>query len=198
MGWLQLGRSSERDTLARTRPDATPAPASSKRSATSSEHAEYAAAHDILRDSLPTPVRQAIPTSATPNKIAEYRCYPHQPPHLSDDQLPFISAEAVSSKRKPGLVASQDDEVDTSDLWIVVDDIVYDCSEFVSVHPGGRQVILSFAGEDCSWQFWRFHSRSLMQEYGRPLRIGRTSGITNRFQERPRYVGLSRLGRDDC
>jgi hypothetical protein len=36
-----------------------------------------------------------------------------------------------------------------------------------------------------------------MDEYGRPLRVGRTEGMQNKFKESLRYVGLRKLGGDD-
>jgi cytochrome b involved in lipid metabolism len=79
---------------------------------------------------------------------------------------------------------------------IVVDGIVYDCAEFIEEHPGGKQIIDSFAGAECSWQFWRFHGKKEMDEFGRSLRVGRTKGMVNRFKEPVKYVGLRRLGGD--
>ena len=81
-------------------------------------------------------------------------------------------------------------------LWIVVDDVVYHCPSFIREHPGGLQVILSFVGENCSLQFWRFHSKGHMEEVGRPLRIGRTKNVKKRFKEPRLYVGSKRLGSD--
>jgi cytochrome b involved in lipid metabolism len=80
---------------------------------------------------------------------------------------------------------------------IVVDEIVYDCTEFVLEHPGGMQVIESFGGAECSWQFWRFHGKKDMEDFGKSLRVGRTKGLFNKYEEPARYVGLSRLGADD-
>jgi cytochrome b involved in lipid metabolism len=77
---------------------------------------------------------------------------------------------------------------------IVVDNIVYDCTDFLSEHPGGEQVIKSFGGAECSWQFWRFHGKKEMEEFGRQLRVGRTEGLRNRFPEPKRYIGLRKLG----
>ena len=111
--------------------------------------------------------------------------YPFQPVALPDASLPFIQAEVVRATK------SQPDR-----LWIVVDEIIYNCTDFIAEHPGGSTVIESFCGEDCTWQFWRFHNRTHMRETGRPLRIGRTAGIANRYKERPRFVGLRRLGDD--
>lgn len=77
---------------------------------------------------------------------------------------------------------------------IVVDDIVYDCTDFVKEHPGGDQIIRSFGGDDCSWQFWRFHGRKEMEKFGKQFRVGRTKGMVNKFEEPVRYVGLRKLG----
>lgn len=113
--------------------------------------------------------------------------YPFQEPTIPDNALPFIP---------PAVVRAQSESPSATEKnrgWIVIDDVVYDCTEFIHEHPGGTTVIRSFLSQDCSWQFWRFHSRSIMEEFGRPLRIGRTQGIENRFKEPPRYIGLSRF-----
>lgn len=124
--------------------------------------------------------------------------YPHQSLAVADEDLPFISTEQVLSKRRPGILSGRTiNAKDKKDYWIVVDDIVYDCTDFIEEHPGGEQVILSFVGEDCSWQFWRFHGKSEMEQYGKGLRIGRTTGIINRFKEPVRFVGLCKFGNDD-
>lgn len=124
--------------------------------------------------------------------------YLFAPESLKDSELPYISKDEVLSKRRPGAIAAGNWlDKDRKDFWIVVDNVILDCTEFISDHPGGEQVILSFVGEDCSWQFWRFHDRNIMEQYGKPLRIGRTDGALKRFTEPQRFVGLSRLGVDD-
>lgn len=108
--------------------------------------------------------------------------YPPQNISIRDDDLPFIPPAIVRNK--------QSDLSQAGGLaWIVIDNIVYDCTNFIKEHPGGDTVIRSFIGEDCSWQFWRFHSKRTMEEWGRPLRVGRTEGVANRFEEPPRYFG---------
>ena len=76
--------------------------------------------------------------------------YPFQPSSIADENLPFIPTEEVVSKRRPGALSSNLNHSEENDFWIVVDNIVFDCSSFISDHPGGEQVILSFVGEDCS------------------------------------------------
>ena len=48
-----------------------------------------------------------------------------------DDALPFIPKEEVNSKRRLGMTAGADTETnpDRHDWWIVVDNIVYDCTD---------------------------------------------------------------------
>ena len=82
-------------------------------------------------------------------------------------------------------------------LGIVVDEVVYDCSTWVDEHPGGDSVIRSFGGQDCSWQFWRFHNNKDMANYGLALRIGRTQGVENRYPEPKRYSRLRGFDAED-
>ncbi|EON63744.1 hypothetical protein W97_02972 [Coniosporium apollinis CBS 100218] len=105
-----------------------------------------------------------------------------------DKDLPFIPSSEIKAKQIQKDVPER--------IWIVIDTIVYDCSVFVNNHPGGDTVIKAFTGSDCSWQFWRFHGKEHLEEFGRSLRIGRTAKIQNRFQEPPKYVGLRRFNSD--
>ena len=40
------------------------------------------------------------------------------------------------------------------DAWIIIEDGVYDISKFAALHPGGKGVILSVAGQNATEQFW--------------------------------------------
>ncbi|TVY27267.1 putative cytochrome b5 [Lachnellula hyalina] len=120
--------------------------------------------------------------------------YPSATTDTKDKDLPFIPATEVSQRISAGAGGLR--MFPAPRIVIVVDNIVYDCTDFISEHPGGEQVIKSFAGGECSWQFWRFHGKQDMEEFGKPLRVGRTEGLKNRFQEPNRYVGLRRWGND--
>ncbi|EPE02262.1 cytochrome b5 [Ophiostoma piceae UAMH 11346] len=115
-----------------------------------------------------------------------HRCeaYHFVPLSMKDSDLPFIPTSAVQ------------DSATSSRLWIVIDNTIYDCSEFLAIHPGGPDMLRSFRASDCTWQFRRFHSTDTLRQHGQALRIGRTEGVANRFQERPRFVGLTPLGAD--
>lgn len=119
-------------------------------------------------------------TSTIPHaSLGKSPSFPFASPDTADVNLPFLSAAEVAACDR---------------TYVVVDKVVFDCTQFVYNHPGGPQVIESFRGQDCSWQFWRFHSEDNMREWGRPLRVARTEGVMNRWKERPRFVGLRRLG----
>jgi len=74
---------------------------------------------------------------------------------------------------------------------------VFDCLKFLKEHRGGEQIIKSFGGAECTWQFWRFHGKKEMEDFGRPLRVGRTEGLVNKFKETQKYIGLRKLGADE-
>lgn len=113
--------------------------------------------------------------------------YPIKPKKTPDKDLPFIEASEVRKR----------DGKDGNQLLIVVDEIVLDCTAYISKHPGGREIIKGFAGQNASWQWWTFHSRTVWNDVAVTLRVGRTSGIENRFVKPPAFVGLRPFGYQD-
>ncbi|KAL2015131.1 hypothetical protein VTK56DRAFT_6210 [Thermocarpiscus australiensis] len=99
------------------------------------------------------------------------RRYQPVPSSTPDSELPFIDRSVVALAGDYGL------------LWLAIDNIVYDCTAFAAAHPRGADLLQSLGGSDCSWQFWWFHGKREMAEFGRPLRVGTTRGVRNRFPE---------------
>ncbi|CEI70851.1 hypothetical protein FVEN_g673 [Fusarium venenatum] len=122
-----------------------------------------------------------LPSVALVENCSNPISYKPAPITTENDALPFIEAEKIADACQNGR------------LWVIIDDIVYDCTEFVHNHPGGAGVIESFRGSNCTWQFWRFHNEKDLTEFGRSLRVGRTRGIQNKFKEPPRFVGLRKF-----
>jgi cytochrome b involved in lipid metabolism len=57
--------------------------------------------------------------------------------------------------------------------WIVIDRVVYDMTEFIELHPGGRRVIQAYAGMDASHGFARaHHGRADVDAMRESYRIG--------------------------
>lgn len=43
---------------------------------------------------------------------------------------------------------------DFNEVWVVIKDNVYDVTNYMDNHPGGAQLILEFAGKDCTKDFY--------------------------------------------
>ncbi|KAM5435743.1 putative L-lactate dehydrogenase (cytochrome) [Microsporum ferrugineum] len=52
----------------------------------------------------------------------------------------------------------------TSDCWIVVDNQVWDITDFINEHPGGPSIILKYAGRDATKAYSAVHSPSVIRE----------------------------------
>lgn len=51
------------------------------------------------------------------------------------------------------------------DCWMIIDNGVYDVSKFLPVHPGGRGVLLAYAGKDATDPFFSFHKTEVLEKY---------------------------------
>ena len=154
-----------------------------------------------VEESLKAVTEHIESVSTTGDSRSENR-YPFCDPSIPFEQLPFIDSIEVKKHhdtRSDGLCkfSSTFSILKLIFLGIVIDNVVFDCSAFAFEHPGGENIINSFGGEECSWQFWRFHGNREMNDFGVKLRIGRTCGLVNRYKEPARYVGLRKLDMDD-
>ncbi|KAK5115014.1 hypothetical protein LTR85_010052 [Meristemomyces frigidus] len=112
--------------------------------------------------------------------------YPILQKKTKEKDLPFI---------RPTEVKKRSGEGDSNRLWIVVDSIVLDVTDYQ--HPGGRSIIAGFGGQDCSWQWWSFHNRAIWQEVAMGLRVGRTESVENPHRRPRTIVGLRKHGFDE-
>lgn len=58
------------------------------------------------------------------------------------------------------------------DMLIIVDDSVYDVSEFVNEHPGGAKILKRVAGKNATKQFWKYHNEGVLKKYAPKLKVG--------------------------
>jgi len=56
-----------------------------------------------------------------------------------------------------------------SSCWVIIHDTVFDLTKFLGEHPGGKNVILSKAGQDASEAFDAVHSKDLLYKYASHL-----------------------------
>ncbi|CEJ91635.1 Putative Acyl-dehydrogenase family protein [[Torrubiella] hemipterigena] len=60
-------------------------------------------------------------------------------------------------------------------LWCVIDNTVYDLTEFVFAHPGGEAVLQQIAGQDATSAFYNLHRHEVLTKYA-DLAIGTIKG----------------------
>jgi len=58
------------------------------------------------------------------------------------------------------------------DLWLAVDGKVFDITKFAADHPGGKEVLELYAGQDGSAEFNMIHHPDIIRKYGRVYEIG--------------------------
>ncbi|KAI1342626.1 FMN-dependent dehydrogenase-domain-containing protein [Xylariaceae sp. FL0016] len=75
------------------------------------------------------------------------------------------SQETISPPEAKRLVSIEEisQHQSLTDLWLVVDGIVYDLSSFAAEHPGGPAVLLQHAGRDATSAYAEVHSMSLIK-----------------------------------
>ena len=57
-------------------------------------------------------------------------------------------------------------------LYIIVDEDVYDLRKFQEEHPGGKKILQRVAGKDASKQFWKYHNEGILKKYKCQLQVG--------------------------
>jgi len=72
---------------------------------------------------------------------------------------------------------------DAKNAWIVIDGDVYDVSKFAMLHPGGEEVLLKYAGQDCTDVFYGLHRHEVLMKYQPRLMIGRLDSAGPRTEE---------------
>ena len=58
------------------------------------------------------------------------------------------------------------------DAWLVIDNNVYDITNFLINHPGGKAILLQLAGTDATDYFHELHRPSILEEYAENFKIG--------------------------
>lgn len=88
----------------------------------------------------------------------------------------------ISESKRKRLTKYTMKEVATHDtketgLWIVIDEHVYDITNFVARHPGGDLVLLNMAGKDCTDAFANYHSAGIYKTWLPPFLIGKVTDV---------------------
>jgi len=68
------------------------------------------------------------------------------------------------------------------DLWIVVDNKVYDLSKFQNMHPGGAGILATVGGCDATEEFYELHRKQVLDRYQHFV-VGTLAGKSARKEE---------------
>lgn len=58
------------------------------------------------------------------------------------------------------------------DAWIIIHKNVYDITDFLDEHPGGKMILMSVLGGDATDFFEELHNPKILNEYGEKYKIG--------------------------
>lgn len=64
------------------------------------------------------------------------------------------------------------------DCWVIVKNVVLDLTSFLDDHPGGRESIVKFAGQDATESFAMLHEDNVIARYAPKCVLGRLKGET--------------------
>ncbi|KAI9325875.1 putative acyl-CoA dehydrogenase [Zopfochytrium polystomum] len=82
-----------------------------------------------------------------------------------------MSSERIISKAELASHSS------AASAWLAIDGRVFDVTDFLDAHPGGRRVVLPLLGKDASKEFHKFHNVvTVMGKYRPRLQIGVLEG----------------------
>ncbi|ATZ53726.1 hypothetical protein BCIN_09g05120 [Botrytis cinerea B05.10] len=98
--------------------------------------------------------------SSTPQPNSNTRTTTYRPP-------PFAK---MSKTFSPSEVAAHKDA--ENGMYLIIDENVYDVTNFLEEHPGGAKILKRVAGKDASKQFWKYHNENVLKKYGEKLKIG--------------------------
>ena len=90
--------------------------------------------------------------------------------------LQGATAQSHSAKQSAGGVAGSSvltaEEVShhktADDCWVILNNKVYDVTNFLGDHPGGKKAIMVYAGEDATEEFEMLHASNVLKKYLAP------------------------------
>jgi acyl-lipid Delta6-acetylenase / acyl-lipid (9-3)-desaturase len=112
------------------------------------------------------------------------------PPVNQDKKLTWRDEEGLSvlvpvhpkgavdtSKLKKYTMAEVSKRSTPEEAWIIIDERVYNVTNFIAKHPGGELVLLNMAGKDCTDAFTNYHAASIYQKWLPAFLIGQVTDV---------------------
>lgn len=70
-----------------------------------------------------------------------------------------------NSKNKFVPAAEVSKHFQDNDCWVIINDKVYDVTDFLENHPGGKRAIMIYAGKEASEEFNMLHNPNVLEKY---------------------------------
>jgi len=70
------------------------------------------------------------------------------------------------------------------DCWVIIDNEVYDVTNFIKLHPGGQFVLTEWGGKDATKVFYGLHLKDVLDKYRPKLKIGKVGKPIRRQDDR--------------
>ena len=64
-----------------------------------------------------------------------------------------------------------------TDCYLIIDGKVYDCTEWLTDHPGGKAIIMGVAGKDATKQFDALHSKRTKKKLTQQGKFAKQVGV---------------------
>ena len=58
------------------------------------------------------------------------------------------------------------------DCWLVIDNMIYDITSFLNIHPGGSGILMTVGGKDATEYFEELHKEEILTKIGETYMIG--------------------------
>ncbi|SGZ49215.1 CIC11C00000003737 [Sungouiella intermedia] len=91
------------------------------------------------------------------------------------DKREYSQFRIPSKEFTPEEVAKHNKE---DDCWVIVKNVVLDLTSFLNDHPGGKESIVKFAGQDATESFDMLHEDDVIARYAPSCVLGRVKGKT--------------------
>lgn len=83
------------------------------------------------------------------------------------------------------------------DCWIIINGNVYDVTSFLNEHPGGKKIVLKYAGKDASKEFNGLHKPEVLAQHARLLK-GKVGAVSRASSSSGKPAAAPRAAKADA
>ncbi|EFP88585.1 uncharacterized protein PGTG_14790 [Puccinia graminis f. sp. tritici CRL 75-36-700-3] len=98
--------------------------------------------------------------------------------YFNQPQAPITSQiQSTQATMTAKIISVQEIEnhKDEKSAWVIVEGKVYDVTDFLEEHPGGKKVLLKNCGKDATELFHQYHTKKILKNVAGPMMIGQVT-----------------------